>query len=270
MWLVHDVMGNVLTTQRSDATSVIQAGYRWLHDPAAIYADTARHLAETGLVPVTGLIRPPAAAMLAAPFSFLPGWMQVPAWTVADAAAAVIGLWIVQRYITRTRLEMAVLWAVAFYSPPLYAEVNAGQIGGFVLLFACLGLVTFRRRPALSGALVAAAASLKLYPALMVLGARTRWRPFLIAAGIAGVLLTIVALVMAIRNARWQRVLWLAAGLLFWLRQPCLLPFPNLWTIGALILFATCVLAAGDFAPPHLWGGGPQGRRGRSESPKSD
>ena len=380
-------MGNVLTTQRPDATSVIQAGYRWLHDPAAIYADTARHLAETGLVPVTGLIRPPAAAMLAAPFSLLPGWMQVPAWTVSDAAAAVIGLWIVQRYVTRNSLEMAVFWAVALYSPPLYAdrafdvawtdgyaEVNAGQIGGFVLLFACLGLVTFRRRPALSGVLGAAAASLKLYPALMVLGARTRWRPFVIAAGIAGVLITIVActplgaagawgyvtgvlipslkapnpdcaqtsvatlfgrsiggdpypiitpsggisilqspvhlagfatfltvltlaaavvaavaasrasgwnpayglalglalggllpgelnpyqyvplmplvlmvLVTAIRNGRWTQVLWLAAGLLFWLRQPCLLPFPNLWTIGALILFTTGVLAARDF-----------------------
>ena len=385
VWLVHDVMGNVLTPQRSDATSVIQAGYRWLHDPAAIYADTARHLAQTGLVPVTGLIRPPAAAMLAAPFSLLPGWMQVPAWTVADAAAAVIGLWIVQRYVTRTSLEMAVFWAVAFYSPPLYAEVNAGQIGGFVLLFACLGLVTFRRRPALSGVLVAAAASLKLYPALMVLGARSRWRPFVIAAGIAGALITVVAciplgaagawgyvtgvlipslrapnpdcaqtsvatlfgrsiggdaypiitpsggitilqspihlaalatiltvvtlaaavvaavaasrasgwnpayglalalalggllpgelnpyqyvplmplvlmvLVMAIRNARWTHVLGLTVGLLFWLRQPCLLPFPNLWTVGALILFAVCVLAARDFrfpSPPAGEGG---------------
>ena len=206
VWLVHDVMGNVLTPQRSDATSVIQAGYRWLHDPAAIYADTARHLAQTGLVPVTGLIRPPAAAMLAAPFSLLPGWMQVPAWTVADAAAAVIGLWIVQRYVTRTSLEMAVFWAVAFYSPPLYAEVNAGQIGGFVLLFACLGLVTFRRRPALSGVLVAAAASLKLYPALMVLGARSRWRPFVIAAGIAGALITVVACIPLGAAGAWGYV----------------------------------------------------------------
>src|SRR2546430_3447000 len=186
-------MGNVLTTNRPDATSVIQAGYRWLHDPAAIYAETARHLAQTGLFPVTGLTRPPAAAMLAAPFALLPGWMQVPAWTAADAAAALIGLWIVQRYVTRTSLEMAVFWAVAFYSPPLYAEVNAGQIGGFVLLLACLGLVTFRHRPALSGVLAAAAASLKLYPALMVMGARTRWRPFVIAAGVAGVLITVVA-----------------------------------------------------------------------------
>src|SRR6202521_6278361 len=81
---VRDVVGNVLTTQRSDASSVIQAGYRWLHDPSAIYADTARHLAQTGLVPVTGLIRPPAAAMLAAPLTLLHGPWQAAAPTVTD------------------------------------------------------------------------------------------------------------------------------------------------------------------------------------------
>ncbi len=393
VFLVRDVVGNLLTTERPDATSAIQSGSRWLHDPAAIYAETARHLAETGLVPVTGLIRPPASAMLAAPFSLLPGGLQVPAWTVADALAAVLALWIVQRYVTRSPLEMAVFWAVAFYSPPLYAEVNAGQIGGFVLLLACAGLVAFRDRPALSGVLAAAAASLKLYPALMVLGARTRWRPFVIAAGIAGVVITVIAciplglagawnyvtgvlipslkapnpdcaqtsvatlfgrsiggdpypiinsndtitvvqlpihlpvlagiltvltlagvvvaavaaarssgwnpaygmalglalggllpgelnpyqyvplmplvlmvLVMAIRHARWMMVAGLAIGLLFWLRQPCLLPFPNLWTIGALILFATCVVTARDFRfPSPLAGEGGPPRSGRPD-----
>ena len=385
VWLVHDVVGNVLTTQRPDASSVLQAGYRWLRDPAAIYADTARHLAQTGLVPVTGLIRPPAAAMLAAPFSLLPASWQVPAWTITDAAAALVALFIVQRYVARTSLEKAVFWAVALYSPPLYAEVNSGQIGGFVLLFACAGLATFRRRAAVSGALVAAAASLKLYPALMLLGTRAQWRPFLIAAVLAGAVITIVAciplgpagawnyvtgvlipslkapnpdcaqtsvatlfsrsiggepypiinpnggitwlqsplhlaavasiltaltlgaaivaafaaarasgwnpaygmalglalgallpgelnpyqyvpllpvvlmvLVTAIRNGRWMQVAWLAVGLLLWLRQPCLLPFPNLWTIGALVLFSVCVVAARDF------------RVGGSESRKTD
>jgi hypothetical protein len=377
VWLVRDVVGNVLTTQRPDATSVIQAGYRWLHDPGAIYAETARHLAETGLVPVTGLIRPPAAAMLAAPFTFLPGWMQVPAWTIADAAAAVVGLYLVQRFVTRTSLETAVFWAVAFYSPPLYAEVNAGQVGGFVLLLACAGLVVFKQRPALSGVLAAAAASLKLYPALMVLGARERWRPFVIGAAIAGLGITVIAciplgasgawgyvtgvlipslrapnpdcaqtsvatlfgrsiggdpypiiepsggiailqsplhlalvasiltvltlaavviaailaarasgwnpaygmalglalgglvpgelnpyqylplmplvlmvVVVEIRNGRWAQIAWLAVGLFIWVRQSCELPFPNLWTIGALVLFAVCALAAHDFRSP--------------------
>jgi hypothetical protein len=374
VWLVRDVYGNVVTTERPDARSVIQAGDRWLHDPAAIYADTARHLAQTGLVPVTGLLRPPAAAMLGAPFSLLPGSWQVPAWTVADALAAAVALFLVWRYVARTPVEKAVFWAVALYCPPLYAEVNAGQIGGWVLLFACAGLVVFRTRPALAGGLVAAAASLKLYPALMVLGARARWRPFVLAAIGVGVLITIVAciplgfggawgyvtgvlipslrapnpdcaqtsvatlfgrsiggdaypilgpdgstvhmqsplhlgalaavltaitlvaavvaaivaartsgwnpaygmalglglggilpgelnpyqylpllplvlmvLVMAIRNRHWLSLALIAAGLLTWWREPCLLPFPNLWTIGALILFGTAVAAARDF-----------------------
>jgi hypothetical protein len=374
VFFVRDVVGNVLTTQRPDASSVIQAGYRWLHDPAAIYAETARHLHDTGLVPVTGLIRPPAAAILAAPFTLLPGSWQVPAWTVADAIAALIALLIVQRFVTRTPLEAAVFWALAFYSPPLYAEVNAGQVGGFVLVFACAALVTFRGRPILSGVLAAAAASLKLYPALMVVGVRLRWRPFVIGAVVTGLLITFVAsiplgaagawnyvtgvllpslrapnpdcaqtsvatlfgrsiggdpypiinpsggitilqsplhlgalasiltvltlgaalvaaviasrasgwnpaygmalglalgallpgelnpyqylpllplvlmvLVVAIRNGRPVHVALIALGLLLWLRQPCLLPFPNLWTIGALILFATCVASARDF-----------------------
>jgi hypothetical protein len=374
VWLVRDVVGNLMTTQRPDASSVLQAGDRWLHDPAAIYADTARHLAQTGLVPVTGLIRPPASAMLAAPFTLLPASWQMPAWTVADALAALAALVLLYRLAARTPLEKAVFWAVALYCPPLYAEVNAGQIGGWVLLFACAGLLTYRERPALSGVLTAAAASLKLYPALMVLGARERWRPFVIAAAIGGVLITVVAciplgaagawnyvtgvlipslrapnpdcaqtsiatlfgrsiggdpypiingsggitilespihlgavasiltvltlagavvaavlaarasgwnpvygmalglalggllpgelnpyqyvpllplvllvLVMAIRGGRWMLVVWIAVGLLLWLRQPCLLPFPNLWTIGALVLFATSVRAATMF-----------------------
>jgi hypothetical protein len=374
VFLVRDVVGNIMTTYRPDAASLIQAGDRWLHNPAAIYADTAHHLAQTGLVPVTGLIRPPASAMLAAPFSLLPASSQVAAWTVADAIAAVIALLLVHRYVARAPLERAVFWAVALYCPPLYAEVNAGQIGGWVLLFACAGMVVFRGRPALSGGLVAAAASLKLYPALMLIGARTRWRPFVIAAAVVGVVVTLLAslplgtrgawdyltqvlipslrapnpdcaqtsvatlfgrsiggdpypivnpdggitilqspihlgllasiltaltlvaviaaavyaartsgwnpaygmalglglggivpgemnpyqylpllplvlmvLVVGVRYRRWAIVLGLAAGLLMWLRQPCLLPFPNLWTVGALILFAVCVAAARDF-----------------------
>ena len=374
VWLIRDVYGNLLAPDRPDARALVDAGYAWLHDPPAIYAEAAHALATTGLVPVFGFIKPPAAAMLGAPFSLLPVPWQAPVWTVTDALAAVVALLLVQRYIVRAPLERAVFWAVALYCPPLYAEVNAGQIGGWLLLFACAGLVVFRTRPALSGALVAAAAALKFYPALMVLGARTRPRPFLIAAVVAGVVITAVAciplgfsgawhyvtavlipslrapnpdcaqtsvatlfgrsiggdpypiinpdgsltilqspihlglvasiltaltlaaviaaavyaartsgwnpaygmalglglggilpgemnpyqylpllplilmvLVVAIRNRSLTIVIGLAVGLLAWLRQPCLLPFPNLWTIGALILFGMCVAAAREF-----------------------
>ncbi len=372
--LVHDVLGNLGAGTRPDAASVLQAGYRWLHDPAAIYADTARHLAQTGLVPVTGLIRPPATALLAAPFTFLPASWQVPTWTAADALAALIGLFLLQRAIATTSLERAVFWAVALYAPPLYAEINAGQIGGFVLLPACAALVSFRGRPRLSGALAGTAAALKLYPALMVIGARVRWKPFLASAVVTGAVITVVACiplgpahswdyvtqvllpslrapnpdcaqtsvatlfgrsiggdsypiidtngaitilrspihlplvasiltvmmlaavvaasllstrasgwnpaygmamglalgallpgelnpyqylpllplvlmvtVVAVRDGNRPLLAVLAVGLLLFLRQPCLLPFPNLWTVGALILFAASSLAASRF-----------------------
>ena len=372
--LVRDVAYNLLPNGRPDAYSVVQAGYRWLHDPAAIYAGTARHLHDTGFVPVVGLIRPPAVAMLGAPFTVLPGSWQVPAFTFVDALAAVAGLLLVQRFVTRTPLEAAVFWAIAFYSPPLFAEVNAGQIGGFVLLPACAALVTFRDRTLVSGVLAAASASLKFYPALIVIGARVRWRPFLAGAAAGGVVITVIAciplglggtwryvtdvlipslrapnpdcaqtsvstlfgrsiggdpypilnpdgsttilqspihlaaaasiltvltivaavaaailaarasrwnpaygmalglglgsivpgevnpyqylpllplvlmvIVAAIRNQRWARLALLAVGLALWLRQPCLLPFPNVWTIAALLLFAASVAAARDF-----------------------
>lgn len=372
--LARDVAYNLFPNGRPDAFSVVQAGHRWLHDPAAIYADTARHLHDTGFVPVVGLIRPPAVAMLGAPFSLLPGAWQVPAFTIADALAAVVGLLLVQRFVTRTPLEAGVFWAIVFYSPPLFAEVNAGQIGGFVILLACASLVTLRDRPRWSGVLAGAAASLKFYPALVVIGVRERWRPFLAGAIGGGLVITVIAciplgfsgtqdyvtdvlvpslrapnpdcaqtsvgtlfgrsvggdrypilnpdgstvwlqspvhlagvatlltvltllvvLVAAIvaarasgwnpaygmalglglgailpgevnpyqylpllplvllvtmtsmRRARWMRVGLIAVGLLLWLRQPCLLPFPNLWTIAALLLFGVCVAAAQDF-----------------------
>jgi glycosyl transferase family 87 len=375
--LVRDVAYNLLPIGRPDAFSVVQAGERWLHDPASIYAETARHLHDTGFVPVVGLIRPPAVAMLGAPFSLLPASWQVPAFTAADAVALVAGLWLLQRLVTQTALEAAVFWAIVFYSPPLFAEIQAGQISGFVLLLACAGMVTFRERPVLSGVLAAASASLKLYPALLVIGARRRWRPFVAGAVAGGVVITVVACIPlglsgtwryvtdvlipslrapnpdcaqtsvstlfgraiggdqypvlnpdgamtllqspihlpalasvltvitllaalvaavlaarasgwnplyamglglalgsilpgevnpyqylpllplvllitvdAIRKARWARLAFLAAGLLLWIRQPCLLPFPNLWTIAALLLFAVCVSAARDFREP--------------------
>ena len=374
VWLIRDVYGNLVAPDRPDARALMVAGGRWLHDPSAIYSEAEHALAYTGYVPVFGFIRPPAAAMLGAPFTLLPASWQVPVWTVGDALAALVALFLVQRHIAREPLEKAVFWAVALYCPPLYAEVNAGQSGGWLLLFACAGLVVFRGRTALSGVLVAAAASLKFYPALMIVGARERWRPFVTGAVIGGVIITVIAciplgaagtwdyvtkvlvpslrasnadcaqtsvatlfgrsiggapypivnpgggitimespvhlgavagiltvltlaavavaavlaarasgwnpvygmslglalggilpgeinpyqylpllplillvLVVAIRNRRWVYVLALAVGLILWWRQPCLLPFPNLWTIGALILFVVGVLAARQF-----------------------
>lgn len=374
VWLVRDVYGNLVTPDRPDARALMLAADRWLHNPSAIYSEAERALSSTGFVPVFGFIKPPAAAMLGAPFTLLPSSWQAPAWTLSDGLAAVAALVLVQRHIARGPLEKSVFWAVALYFPPLYAEVNAGQVGGWLLLFACAGMVVIQERPRWSGVLAAAAASLKFYPALMVIGARERWRPFLVASVIGGVVMTVVSciplgvggtwdyvtkvlvpslraanpdcaqtsvatlfgrsiggdpypiingaggitilqspihlhavasvltaltllvvvaaavvaarasgwnpiygmalglalggivpgemnpyqylpllplvllvLVMALRRKRLAFVAVLAVGLLFWLRQPCLLPFPNLWTIGALIVFGVSVVAAREF-----------------------
>ena len=59
--------------------------------------------------------------------------------------------------------------------------------------------------------------------------------------------LVLMALVAVLRNRRWWFVALIAAGLLLRWREPCLTPFPNLWTIGALILFGTGVSAARYF-----------------------
>ena len=374
VWLVRDVYGNVIAPDRPDARALMVAGSDWLHQPSAIYSSTERVLSTTGYVPAFGFVKPPVAAMLGAPFTLLPASWQVPVWTASDALAAVVALVLLQRYVAHAPLEKAVFWAVALYCPPLYAEVNAGQLGGWLLLFAVAGLVVFRKQTASSGVLVAVAASLKFYPALMVVGARERWRQFLLGAAIGGVVVTVAAciplglagtreyvtkvlvptlraanndcaqtsvatlygrsiggvtypivtpsggiallqspihlalvasiltvltliavtvaavlaarasgwnptygmaiglalggilpgelnpyqylpllplvlivLVVALRNHRWTYVAAFALGLLLWWRQPCLLPFPNLWTIGALILFTVAALAARQF-----------------------
>jgi hypothetical protein len=59
--------------------------------------------------------------------------------------------------------------------------------------------------------------------------------------------LVLMVMAVAIRNAKWLLLVLLTLGLLLWLRQPCLLPFPNLWTLGALVLFGASVAAARDF-----------------------
>jgi hypothetical protein len=59
--------------------------------------------------------------------------------------------------------------------------------------------------------------------------------------------LVLMVTVVAIRNAKWLHLVLIAAGLLLWLRQPCWLPFPNLWTLGALLLFGVCAASARAF-----------------------
>ena len=55
-------------------------------------------------------------------------------------------------------------------------------------------------------------------------------------------------------------VLSAALGMALFVRQPCYSPFPNLWTLGALLLFATAVAAAPLFTKTAETTGG-RGKR---------
>ena len=370
------VVLNLLAPTRVDGAAFMAAGRAFLHHPQEVYAATAAALAHTGFLPVTGWLGPPAGAILMAPFALLPRGADLAAWTVCDAAAAVAGLALIASVAAPDGWRRPLFWLVAAYFPPLFADVDAGQLGGFLVLLTGAALRCSGRRPALAGALAGVAAGVKLYPAFMVLGAGNRLRTFgvgavAVAAGVdlagflrpgmpsparyaSGVLLpalhspfpdcainsvpnlyarvvggqpyalpgvagltwvrlpvhlpglaqglsiaTILALVgaavwaawrsgwhpvygpalalslgalvpgevntdlflprlpivlitleRAAEAGRWRALAAAAAALLGFARQPCYLPFPNLWTVAGLALFAICACQNDLFREP--------------------
>jgi hypothetical protein len=168
---------------RPDAVSLHNAAVRYLWDPAALYTESAEALARTGTLPVPGhaFLYPATAAWLGIPFAGLPEPAAVIAWTLVDAAALVGGLLILYRLAKPSGVARPVFWLTAAYFPPLFAEVDAGQVGGVLLLLCVAACWALTRRPALAGALVGMAAAIKYYPAIWLLGV-WRLRPWLAAA----------------------------------------------------------------------------------------
>jgi hypothetical protein len=374
VFAVRDLVLAIGAESRPDALSLHTAAIRYLFDPGALYTESAQALARTGTLPVPGhaFLYPATAAWLGIPFAGLPEPAAVIAWTVADAAGLVAALLILQRLIRPSGLARPVFWLAAFYFPPLFAEVDAGQVGGVLLLLTVAACWALSRRPALAGALVGFAAAIKYYPAAWLLGV-WRLRPWVAAAvtgtlalaagfarlgpqgavyyvssvllpslhanyadcaivsvhtlylrGLAGEIfyvpgsggirpvqaglqlpwlaapatyltdaalvfgvvwatrkahghplyapllalslgallpgevnpyqmlpllpIALLTLVRAIEESRTGLVVSVAFGLALFLRQPCYSPFPNLWTLGGLVLFATAVAAAPLFA----------------------
>lgn len=183
----------LLAPPRGDAEAFMAAGRAFLHDPAQVYQATATTLARTGLLPVTGWLGPPAGALLMAPFALFPPRVAMVLWTAGDAAAALAGLWLLQALARPSGWRRPFFWLLAAYFPPLFADVDAGQLGGYLLLLAGAALWTARRRPALAGLLAGLGAGIKLYPGLMLLGAGNRLRTFGMAAVAAAAALDALA-----------------------------------------------------------------------------
>ena len=194
-WLRLAILA-ALTPRRPDAEGMWEGARAYLNDPAHMYDAAAEYLARLHIIaPPGGLdafVSPPPVALLAAPVGLLPESVGVAAWTLLDAAALALALWLLYRVVaTRHPVAQPVFWLVAGYFTPTFADISAGQRGGVLLAGAMASVWLEARRPALAGVAGGLVAALKYYPAAMVIGPRPEHRVrYVLALGIVLVAVT--------------------------------------------------------------------------------
>jgi hypothetical protein len=191
----RDLVLSALSPGRPDTGTFWSAGRLLLHRPSSLYDQSSQWLARYHLNPlpgdIQGFISPPPVAYLLAPYGLLPRFAGVELWTLTDALLLLAGLWLLDRQLGLSGSRRAAYWLLAFFFPPLFAEVDAGQVGGVLVFLAAASSSLYGARPRLAGALAGLAGSVKFYPAAMALGAGGRRRTaYWLAAGstMAGVL----------------------------------------------------------------------------------
>jgi glycosyl transferase family 87 len=168
---------------RPDGAAIIAAGGDFLHHPGHLYTAAAAFLARTGYMAPFGWSGPPGAMLLVAPFAMLPPRPALGLWTLADAVAILAGLWLLYSATRPAAWRRPLFFLTAAYFPPVFAEIDAGQIGGFMFLLGCGSLwLNSRRHTGWAGALAGVAAAIKIYPAGLLFGVGPRrLRSFVIA-----------------------------------------------------------------------------------------
>lgn len=171
----------VLAPRRYDAEGMWEGAHAYLTDPSHMYQPAADYLAKLHIIaPPGGLdafVSPPPVAALVAPIALLPRAAGAQVWTVIDAAAMVLALWLLFRVVaTRDRVARGAFWLAALYFPPLFADVSAGQRGGVLLVLAMASVWLERNRSTLAGLAGGVAAAIKYYPAAMIIGPRPAHR----------------------------------------------------------------------------------------------
>jgi len=164
-----------LAPDRPDARDWWAAGRVVLTHPGDLYPMTAAVIARTHriLVPgaAEGLLATPAQALLAAPYALLPEGLAVQLWTLTDAIAMVAALFLLYRALGPAHpAARPLFWLLAAFFPPLFADLDAGQRGGAILLFGMAAFALHARRPLLAGAAGGVSGALKLYPLAMGIG----------------------------------------------------------------------------------------------------
>jgi hypothetical protein len=199
-WIRVGVL-TVLTPRRADAEGMWEGARAYLQFPSHMYDSAADYLGRLHIIaPPGGLeafVSPPAVAALAAPIALLPKPIGVQVWTAIDAIALVLALLLLYRTIgSGHRLAQPFFWLVAGYFPPLFADVLAGQRGGVLLAGAMASIWLERNRASLAGVAGGLAASLKYYPAAMVIGPRPENRiRYAVVLGAVLVLVTVVTFI---------------------------------------------------------------------------
>lgn len=188
----------VLASRRPDAEGMLVGTRAYWTDPQHLYTAAAAYLARTGVIAPPGTLDayviPPPVALFTWPLTFLPENIAAQVWTVVDSSAMIGGLVLLYRTIgTKHQLARPAFWLVAAYFPPLFADLSAGQRGGIALLCAAGSILLEAGRPSLAGAVAGLSASLKYYPAAMIIGPRPEHR-IRYAAALGAVLVMVTAL----------------------------------------------------------------------------
>ena len=174
---IRVVVLTALTPRRPDAEGMLAGGFAYLTSPAHMYDAAASYLARTHVIAPPGsldaFVSPPPVALMALPVALLPREIAVQVWTAIDGGAILASLLILYVVLApRHRLAAPIFWLVAAYFPPLFADVEAGQRGGILMLGAAASIWLEARRPSLAGAAAGLVGSLKYFPAAMIIGPR--------------------------------------------------------------------------------------------------
>jgi len=174
---IRVVVLTALTPRRPDAEGMLAGGFAYLTSPAHMYDAAASYLARTHVIAPPGsldaFVSPPPVALMALPVALLPREIAVQVWTAIDGGAILASLLILYVVLApRHRLAAPIFWLVAAYFPPLFADVEAGQRGGILMLGAAASIWLEARRPSLAGAVAGLVGSLKYFPAAMIIGPR--------------------------------------------------------------------------------------------------
>jgi len=128
---------------------------------------------------------PPTSVVLALPLGRLDYSDAVVAWNVVSIVALAVSLVIVAAAMPELRKLFLPVAALLPFCLPIYGNLQQGQLTLVLLLFVTAAWALDRSgRPEAAGVLIGAAATVKLFPAYLVLPlvARGRWQALLAAA----------------------------------------------------------------------------------------